>query len=85
MKEEQLTKSLLLRKNKFNRKSLWKKIEKRTKRSWRAELKQKIKQIVELKYCFENEDPYEIQEIPQNEATEHKSKACNKPLIRIHD
>ena len=23
--------------------------------------------------------------MPQNEATEHKSKACNKPLIRIHD
>ena len=41
-------------------------------RKLKADHQQKIKQIVELKYFVENEDTYEIQEIPQNEAIEHK-------------
>ena len=41
-------------------------------RKLKADHQQTIKQIVELKYFVVNEDTYDIQEIPQNEAIEHK-------------
>ena len=56
----------------------------------KVDIKQKTKQIVEMKELVDSDSANEVQEIPQNiamnrEATKHKCNACNKIFRKSND